>query len=107
MNEHNQREDQRNEARNNLEETVYEIRDTISSDMDDNTNVNAKQLCEFLDYVEEWLYSFGENCQRETYLQLRKEIAEFNMMDKVKRIDDQTEDEINLFKAKIFSIMQL
>lgn len=98
-------EDQRNEARNYLEELVYEIRENIT--IDDTNNINATQFSEFLDFVEEWIYNHGENCKRETYLQLHKEIMDFNMIEKVRNIDEETEYDFDMLKAKIRSIMQL
>lgn len=105
MTEVNLREDQRNEARNYLEELVYEIRENIT--MNESNNINARQFREFLDNIEEWIYNHGENCKRETYLQLHKEIIDFNMIEKVKIIDEENEYELNMLKATIQSIMQL
>lgn len=100
-------ENQRFDARNTLEEVIFETRDNISNGDSNKLNVNADSFQKLLDSVEDWLYNSGDNCKRKTYLLLRREIVDFNMIGKVKRIDEQTEDDFNMLRAKIFSIMQL
>lgn len=63
-------EKERIDARNALEEFVYEMRGKLQEDgnlfeyVDDSTR---EQICNQLDDIENWLYEDGETCEREVY----------------------------------------
>lgn len=63
-------EKERIDARNALEEYVYDLRSKIS-DEDQLANFVVEQqreeLCRTLDETENWLYEDGEECQRQIY----------------------------------------
>ena len=64
-------EKERIDARNALEEYVYELRGKLSSGEDLATFVNEadrSSLCHQLDNMESWLYEEGEECNRQVYV---------------------------------------
>lgn len=64
-------EKERVDARNALEEYVYELRGKLSSEEELATFVNDNDrasLCRQLDNMENWLYEEGEDCQRQIYV---------------------------------------
>ncbi|PSN34539.1 Heat shock 70 kDa protein 4 [Blattella germanica] len=64
-------EKERIDARNALEEYVYELRGKLSSDEELATFVNEadrNSLCRQLDNMENWLYEEGEECNRQVYV---------------------------------------
>lgn len=99
---------QRSSARNSLEELIFETRDSLpTTDNSDASCVNAELFRNFIDDVEKWLYSYGENCKLETYLLIRKEIEDFDMMKKIKRIDQEFSEDYNMLVAKMNSIVDI
>uniref|UniRef100_A0A1B6C8J9 Uncharacterized protein n=3 Tax=Clastoptera arizonana TaxID=38151 RepID=A0A1B6C8J9_9HEMI len=63
-------EKERADARNALEEYVYELRNKLSSEDDLATFVTENDrstLCNELDSLETWLYEEGEDCNRQVY----------------------------------------
>lgn len=63
-------EKERIDARNALEEYVYELRGKLSSEDELATFVNENDrssLCRQLDNMENWLYEEGEECNRQVY----------------------------------------
>jgi heat shock protein len=64
-------EKERVDARNELEEYVYELRGKLSSEEDLAMFVSENDrnsLCRQLDNVENWLYEEGEECNRQIYV---------------------------------------
>ncbi|KAJ4437376.1 hypothetical protein ANN_17519 [Periplaneta americana] len=64
-------EKERIDARNALEEYVYELRGKLSSEDELATFVNENDrssLCRQLDNMENWLYEEGEECNRQVYV---------------------------------------
>lgn len=58
------------DARNALEEYVYDIRGKLqeSGELAEYINeIDRKNICSELDELENWLYEEGENCERENY----------------------------------------
>lgn len=99
---------QRSSARNSLEELIFETRDSIpTADNSDASFVNAKLFRNFIDKVEKWLYNKGENCKLETYLLIRQEIEDFEMIKKIKRIDREFLEDYNMLVAKMNSIAEI
>lgn len=101
-------ETQRSDARNSLEEFIFETRDHIEGvEIAENSEVmkaNVKYSLQILGVVEKWLYSKGENCSRETYEKIRSEIEKFNMMKQMKRIDEKIKDEFKSLASLMNSI---
>jgi heat shock protein len=63
-------EKERIDARNALEEYVYELRGKLSSEDELATFVSENDrnsLCRQLDNMENWLYEEGEECNRQIY----------------------------------------
>lgn len=63
-------EKERVDARNALEEFVYDMRDKLQEDSELAEFVAANdrhKICEELNYIENWLYEDGEDCDRQTY----------------------------------------
>lgn len=63
-------EKERADARNALEEYVYELRNKLCSEDDLATFVaenDRSALCNQLDGMETWLYEEGEDCNRQVY----------------------------------------
>lgn len=63
-------EKERVDARNALEEYVYDLRSKISDEDQLATFINEEEretLCNTLDETENWLYEEGEDCQRQIY----------------------------------------
>jgi heat shock protein len=72
-------EKERIDARNALEEYVYEIRNKLQEDGGLCAYVDEQlrsQICSQLDDLENWLYEEGENCQREVYRTRLNELHE-------------------------------
>jgi heat shock protein len=64
-------EKERIDARNALEEYVYELRGKLSSEEELAMFVNENDrnaLCRQLDNMENWLYEEGEDCNRQIYV---------------------------------------
>jgi heat shock protein len=64
-------EKERIDARNALEEYVYELRGKLCSEEELATFVNENDrnsLCHQLDGMENWLYEEGEDCNRQVYV---------------------------------------
>jgi heat shock protein len=64
-------EKERRDARNALEEYVYELRGKLSSEEDLAMFVSENDrnsLCRQLDEMENWLYEEGEECNRQIYV---------------------------------------
>ena len=63
-------EKERVDARNALEEYVYDLRSKL---LDDDqlatfvTDSDREEICRLLDETENWLYEEGEECQRQVY----------------------------------------
>lgn len=58
------------DARNTLEEYVYELRSKLSDELSSFIPEPERQkICKQLDEIEEWLYEEGEECQRQVYSQ--------------------------------------
>lgn len=103
-------ENQRFEARNKLEELIFETRDSIPTT---NNNIMwnsfAEKIRKFLNELEKWLYSHGENCKREAYEKIRQVISDFNKSLQKVQQNNQTliyNHEFELFSTMIFSIIQ-
>jgi heat shock protein len=65
-------EKERIDARNALEEYVYELRGKLSSEEELATFVNESDrdsLCYQLHNIEKWLYEEGEDCNRQLYVE--------------------------------------
>lgn len=63
-------EKERIDARNALEEFVYEIRGKLQEGgnlYEYTDDENREQICQQLDEIENWLYEDGEACEREVY----------------------------------------
>lgn len=63
-------EKERIDARNALEEYVYDLRSKLTDEDQLATFVTEKDreaLCQTLDETENWLYEEGEDCQRQIY----------------------------------------
>lgn len=63
-------EKERVDARNALEEYVYDLRAKLSDEDQLATFINEgdrESLCQTLDDTENWLYEEGEECQRQIY----------------------------------------
>jgi heat shock protein len=64
-------EKERRDARNALEEYVYELRGKLSSEEDLAMFVSENDrssVCRQLDDMENWLYEEGEECNRQVYV---------------------------------------
>lgn len=94
MIDNDEEERQRVDARNALEESVYELRDKFSEDgslagyID---NGSRQNLCQQLTQLENWLYEEGEDCNRDVY------------RDKLGELQSQTEP----VKVRCFEYEQL
>lgn len=67
-----QQEKERIDARNALEEYVYELREKLSSDEEFTTFVNENErstLDNQLQYLEKWLYEEGEESELQIFIQ--------------------------------------
>lgn len=108
MKRNDEHETQRSDARNSLEEFIFETRDQIDSvetaENPDAVKTNVKTSLQILGVVEKWLYSKGENCSRDTYEKMRSEIEKFNMMKQMKRIDEKIKDEFKSLASLMNSI---
>lgn len=91
---------QRSDARNNLEELIFETRDIIDG-IEIPDNFNVKLFHNFLNVVEKWLYKHGEKCSRETFEEMRANIENFNMMGKITKVYPDFEDDYRLFVAQM------
>lgn len=63
-------EKERVDARNALEEYVYDLRAKLSEEDQLSTfvtEIDKEALCRTLDETENWLYEEGEDCQRQIY----------------------------------------
>lgn len=63
-------EQERVDARNALEEFVYEMRDKLQEDSQLAvyvTNIDRQAICDDLNNLENWLYEDGEDCDRQQY----------------------------------------
>ncbi len=63
-------EKERVDAKNALEEYVYDARGKLQEDgllFENVEEFTREQICRQLDDVENWLYEDGENCEREVY----------------------------------------
>lgn len=95
------------DARNALEEYVYELRGKLSSPEELATFVPEKErekLCKQLDEIEEWLYEEGEDCQRQVYSDKLKSLKDSGEPIKRRKIEYETQP--TLFE-EFSSILQL
>lgn len=63
-------EKERIDARNALEEYVYDLRSKLLDEDQLSTFIvesDREELCRLLDETENWLYEEGEDCQRQVY----------------------------------------
>lgn len=70
MNAEDRQEKERIDARNALEEYVYDLRAKLSEENQLATfitEIDKEALCHTLDDTENWLYEEGEDCQRQIY----------------------------------------
>lgn len=78
------------DARNALEEYVYELRGKLSSAEELASfipNDERERLCKKLDEIEEWLYEEGEECQRQVYSDKLKNLQESGEPIKKRKIE--------------------
>jgi heat shock protein 110kDa len=77
-------EKERVDARNALEEYVYDLRAKLS-DEDELatfiTETDKEQLCNTLDDTENWLYEEGEDCQRQIYSERLTRLKVYYLID--------------------------
>lgn len=95
------------DARNALEEYVYELRGKLSSAEELAAFVPEKErekLCKQLDEIEEWLYEEGEDCQRQVYSDKLKYLKENGEPIKKRKIEYEMQP--TLFE-EFSSILQL
>lgn len=72
-------EKERVDAKNALEEYVYEMRGKLQEDgplFEYVEETTREQMCRQLDDVENWLYEDGENCEREVYKNRLNEMSQ-------------------------------
>lgn len=91
-------EKERIDARNALEEFVYEMRGKLQEGgnlfeyIDDQ---NRQQICNQLDDIENWLYEDGETCEREVY---KNRLADLHQKtDPIKMRHDEYEGQAQVF----------
>ncbi|CAG0894734.1 unnamed protein product [Darwinula stevensoni] len=72
---HDRQEKERIDARNAVEEYVYEMRNRISDDLQEFIASNDREkFMQFLDETENWLYDEGENCKKSVYVTRRQDL---------------------------------
>lgn len=108
MKRNDESETERLDARNSLEELIFEARDKIEGANDFNASkANTKKIILFFANIEKWLYNKGENCSRETYEKLHSEIENSNMMmEQIKLADDKFEVDFKSLSARVINIVQ-
>lgn len=95
------------DARNALEEYVYELRGKFSSTDELASFIpeeDRAKLCKLLDEIEEWLYEEGEECQRQIYSDKLKYLRETGEPIKKRKIEFELQP--TLFE-EFGSILQL
>lgn len=95
------------DARNALEEYVYELRGKLSSSEELATFIpqpEREKLCQQLDEIEAWLYEEGEDCQRQVYADKLKFLRESG--EPIKKRKLEFESQPTLFE-EFSSVLQL
>lgn len=104
-----QRETERARVRNNLEEYIYGIRDGVQENPDEpstSTNPIFDDFCRLLDEIESWLYGEGESSKKKTYNLILDHLKYFDIKEKMDKIDDATEEELNTLRTEIGAILR-
>lgn len=97
MKQNDDQETQRLDARNSLEEFIYETRDSMASPQNANAfNNNAQSFLALLESIENWIYEEAENSKLETYEKFLKELVDFEILQRIQRIDDEDDFEVDL-----------
>lgn len=93
-----EKEKERVDARNALEEYVYDMREKLSEDGPLSTYIENNQrvnICQQLNDLENWLYEDGEDCENETY---RSKLSDLhNQTDPIKARSFEYEQQPNAF----------
>lgn len=93
-----EKEKERVDARNALEEYVYDMREKLSEDGPLSTYTESNQrvnICQQLNDLENWLYEEGEDCENETY---RSKLSDLhNQTDPIKARSFEYEQQPNAF----------
>ncbi|GLH02084.1 Heat shock protein 68 [Gryllus bimaculatus] len=98
-------EKERIDARNALEEYVYELRGKLSAEEELATFVNENDrtsLCRQLDNMENWLYEEGEDCQRQVYVDKLNSLKSLGEPIKSRRVEyEQREGVLEEFSLSL------
>lgn len=93
-----EKEKDRVDARNALEEYVYDMREKLSEDGSLSTYIEGNQrqnICQQLNDLENWLYEEGEDCENEVY---RSKLTDLhNQTDPIKARSFEYEQQPNAF----------
>lgn len=85
------------DARNALEEYVYELRGKLSSPDELATFVPDKErekLCQQLDEIENWLYEEGDDCKRQVYSDKLKSLQDFGEPIKKRKLEFEVQPQL-------------
>ncbi|XP_065200730.1 heat shock 70 kDa protein 4-like [Planococcus citri] len=95
------------DARNALEEYVYELRGKLSSPDELATFVpdeERKKLCQLFDEIEKWIYEGGDDCNRQVYSDKLKSLQDYG--EPIKKRKFEFEEQPQLLK-EFSSTLQL
>lgn len=98
-------ETQRCGARNNLEEFIYETRDSLPTSDGLEFDDLIEYFRETLDSYEKWICGEGNDSSRETFEQIRQALVDFNFQESVERSDYEAYDDFSVVIDKINTII--
>lgn len=104
MNDIDQLEKLRIDARNELEEFMFEVREDISVMDNEDGDMIWNIFTNYLSEIESWLYNNGEKCKKLTYENLLATLRQFNIQEKIDKSEDQIKVDIQAFKERIDAI---